>query len=761
MANNASATIANLDTVMDEQTNIPDAINIALSANPLNPAANPFLGTNAAPSRPARARSEPPPAAPSAIPSNGLADVNMEFPEQAPPPLFTANALLATKARRYNFPIACPDDEAVARWINRYLDDARHNPLQHERRLQWAMEWGKQFRHNRSMYRFLERTPPPLAPLLTDQRMGQYFPWDEELFMEYRIALKKVMWEVNHESDTESEFVYTSSSENEEDSRSRRPQARMSTPTEKIQRPFYARPAPKFPDPVDSPPEAPAQSSLLNWEPTGPTDTDKRILSPSDVPQRERRAPLSASRALFSGSDGEFTFRLGMPAPPGSFREPVCTAAPILSGPSSPSSPAVHSPVSRLSLLGSGARASGLASDIASLRAKIARLEQASLGSRQTDRIAPRNSSPALPPAPVVAPASVGPSVGTHGTEAQPSGGSVDMFLAQFKLHPPEKWADPSPLTAEPRKAVDWLESFLRYYRLTTGSLVGVSDALWFCLKSPSAQAWLTAQFQEISASAMDASDASLLRALFVARYAPETRDRSVEAYERLCRGKVRQRGDLESYIAEFEEEIRYVRPPLAPAAQCQFFIAGLDKSLQSDCQMDLTGADWVSLPDLLRFARALAKKALDRIASAPSFPPRRLYDGQQGRFAQREEQPRRGQQQGNGANRPYFSNQGQGRPREALTMLGVRKERSSPGDQPAPTRQRPAAGLPMGYGITIDAQGSVHIGPPDLNSRRWCVCCRGLAERAGAAPGHTEQQCPWARLSERELKGMMRRFFH
>ena len=151
-------------------------------------------------------------------------------------------------------------------------------------------------------------------------------------------------------------------------------------------------------------------------------------------------------------------------------------------------------------------RATGLAEEANGLRSRIATLERELEGMR-----APLPLPVQLPPV-QLPPVNTSPLTGPGPCQT----GAAALFAKRYKLQPPEKWADPVPVTAEARKAVDWIESFLRFFSLTTGSLQGAADALWFALKDPSAQAWLTAQFRSTPAHVLDAADAAPLRALFL-----------------------------------------------------------------------------------------------------------------------------------------------------------------------------------------------------------------------------------------------------
>lgn len=250
---------------------------------------------------------------------------------------------------------------------------------------------------------------------------------------------------------------------------------------------------------------------------------------------------------------------------------------------------------------------------------------------------------------------------------------------------------------------------------LTTISYEGAADALWFSLKNASAQAWLTAQFRLTSQSELDAANATLLRTTFLGRYAPETRDRSTEAYERLCRGRVRQHADLEHYIAEFSEELRHCNPLPPPAAQCQFFINGLTKAIQADCQMDLAGADWAGLPDLMRFARALTRKQADKLHLYHASP----------------------------AKHPHFP----------------RAQHDLDTDHPGP--DTPTAQVPQAQPRGNDQKGAglewdrttrtlkIHRADP---SCKWCPLCRGIAEQAGTPKDHRSHDCPWKDMSKNQV---------
>jgi hypothetical protein len=178
-----------------------------------------------------------------------------------------------------------------------------------------------------------------------------------------------------------------------------------------------------------------------------------------------------------------------------------------------------------------------------------------------------------------------------------------------------------------------------------------------------------------------------------------------------------------------------------------------LAKGIQAECQMDLAGADWKALPDLMRFARAVTKKGKTQILPAwttPSRPSRpEFFQGNRSaRPPAFQERPSRWEDRG--------------RPREAVNVLESRRgrEQRSPAahrdqrQRPAPRQERG-----RGYGMRVDDRGRVSVGPSDPSDRRWCIRCRGLAEMAGAAEGHRIRDCPWNGLPDREyferIKGL------
>jgi hypothetical protein len=58
---------------------------------------------------------------------------------------------------------------------------------------------------------------------------------------------------------------------------------------------------------------------------------------------------------------------------------------------------------------------------------------------------------------------------------------------------------------------------------------------------------------------------------------------------------------------------------------------------------------------------------------------------------------------------------------------------------------------------MRVDARGNVMVGPADPTDRRWCLRCRGLAEKEGAAVGHKIRDCPWGRLPDAEYYDKVR----
>jgi Retrotransposon gag protein len=92
-----------------------------------------------------------------------------------------------------------------------------------------------------------------------------------------------------------------------------------------------------------------------------------------------------------------------------------------------------------------------------------------------------------------------------------------------------------------------------------------------------------------------------MLRTEFLRRFAGQVRPESATNFEKLMKGRVRMNDDsVDVYAERFNDVIRHV-PHLGMNAQCQLYIRGLTRELQSKCCVDLHGNEWVDLDALIK----------------------------------------------------------------------------------------------------------------------------------------------------------------
>ena len=155
------------------------------------------------------------------------------------------------RAAGYGFGPKTDGEWALAAWINPYIQDV---PAGRDRtsRAIWAEDYVAKYRDHCIMCKFLG---VPLPPTPDANSYGRPFPWDDDLYRRYREAWARFQWSLEHEEDTESEFVQPVTSSEDEQPKARRGARGMRCGEGRVgKRPKdLPRPAPRFPNPMGLP----------------------------------------------------------------------------------------------------------------------------------------------------------------------------------------------------------------------------------------------------------------------------------------------------------------------------------------------------------------------------------------------------------------------------------------------------------------------------------------------------------------------------